>query len=199
MNFYGFLFSPVIYSNTISLNCFVKTLAWIWQISQIGWCLKILPKPKNILEKMSLVTFVTNSTPVTIHLANYCMILQTKISWLFPPKVSVEHHKDWEERVRLMVRSFSQLTIILTSLHFIVNLEFRIEFCKETISFLRLLPFLGQRRWLSFLRSQTHPIVMVSEWVSEGVSERDHWRSKYTEVQSQQMAFTQSPFIEQQS
>ena len=59
---------------------------------------------------MSFVTFVTNSTPVTIHLATYCMILQTKITWLFPPKVSVEHHKEWEERVRLMVRSISQLT-----------------------------------------------------------------------------------------
>ena len=124
---------------------------------------------------MSLVTFVTNSTPVTIHLANYCMILQTKISWLFPPKVSVEHHKDWEERVRLMVRSFSQLTIILTSLHF--NLEFRIEFCKESVSPLRLLPFLGQRRWLSFLRSQTHPIAMVSEWVREWVRETTEGRN----------------------
>ena len=144
---------------------------------------------------MSFVTFVTNSTPVPIHLATYCMILETKITWLFPPKVSVEHHKDWEERVRQMVRSLSQLTIILTSLHFIVNLEFRIEFCKEPISPLRLLPFLGQIRWLSFLRSQTHPIVMVSEWVREWVSEGDHWMLKYTDVQSQQRAFTQNPSL----
>ena len=140
------------------------------------------------------MTFVTNSKPVTIHFAGYRMMLQTKISWLFPPlgQCGTSQGLGGESASD---GSFFFSVNLLASLHFIVNLEFRIEFCKEPISPLRLLPFLGQIRWLSFLRSQTHPIVMVSEWVIELVSEGDHWMLKYTDVQSQQRAFTQNPSL----
>ena len=52
----------IIYSNKTHSSCFAKILAWIRQISQMGWFFALILEHKKYFTQSTLVTFVTNST-----------------------------------------------------------------------------------------------------------------------------------------